>query len=183
MKRFKLNYFVILSLDINKISGLNLGYLRRNIKELNKMQITEKEIEEPEYYKIHRKFTGLLNPKQLKEFVENNFSSTCLTMGSITFEYGFIDAISFDSEYWSNEGVYLNAYISPVFSFQDEDEISSEFDKIPEDQRKYFANQIQRKMSSAFKSLEKAFENDFHFAKSIFINFNQLYLDLFPEEN
>lgn len=65
-----------------------------------------------------RKYCGILNFKQLIQFLcEVYFESTCDTLGSLT-EYGWWDAISFektDEDYWNGLSAYLNAYVSPMF--------------------------------------------------------------------
>lgn len=84
---------------------------------------------------VSRKYCGRLSFEQLVEFLnECNFTSTCQTMGALTMEYGFLDAVSFEAsgeDYYDGSSYSLNAYISPIY----DDEFYEGFGDVPEDRK------------------------------------------------
>lgn len=98
--------------EINKILKESLPYYITNNPD--KFYCTESDNNSDEYSyvylnTIHRKYTAELNNEEFIEFAENfNGCSTCNTMGSLTFEYGFLPAFSIDSDTQNIESIYVS---------------------------------------------------------------------------
>lgn len=72
-----------------------------------------------------RKYVGVLDASQLKEFAEAmGVQSTCGTMGALTLSYGWLPAIAWDYNDASYDGYLAQAYISPMVG------TPADFDKI-----------------------------------------------------
>ena len=109
----KVRYLCIYTMDIDKGSWNNVKYFKPNSIKYPLWKMTEDEVEDPEYYKAHRKYVGELSAEQLKDFLTdiNYIVSIENTMGSLT-EYGLQPAVSFQTE--STNCMYDNLYVTPL---------------------------------------------------------------------
>lgn len=166
----ELKYFVITSLDTPK------GYIRMNkpnvLRKNTKVTESSNSEDMPNY--VHRKYCSEFNKTQLKELLNENWFETCKTMGALTIEYGFMDAISFNFE---NCDAYLNSYISPIIS--NENELISELDKLPETVKDIKISRIQSKLKRIMNLLYNLNpHNEIHLPESFSIDLNQIELEL-----
>lgn len=171
--RVKIRYFVILSVDIYQSEyPATLAEAKPKIVRFPKFKMTENCVEDPEYILKHRKYCGFLTPQEADEFLSENFTDTCQTLGSIS-EYGWLPAISF-SDGDCGQGFYLNAYITPMLDEKDEEEILSEMRDHPN------AEQIRRRVGDKLNQCLNLLENFFvreKVGKSFFVDTHQLWLE------
>jgi hypothetical protein len=180
-QRINLKYYVILTIDIPKSDNAStLKQVKSNIPLLRKFKVTENEVEEPEYYKQHRKYVGILPANSIKKLIEQcEFDTTCNTMGALTLEYGFVPAVSFDFRDGGYYGYYINAYISPIIEEKSDTYIYNELSDINNlypNQLEFYREKLGNKIDIALNMLKEAFNNNLHFAKSFYVDFKQLYL-------
>lgn len=117
----KVLYYIILTIEA--IGGRETNSVRPDMVQRPLFYPSDVEDETLDYghtKHVSRKYCGVLDFDQLIQFLNDcNFHSTCQTMGSLTMEYGWMEAIAFEADcgqdYYS--GIYhcLNAYISPVY--------------------------------------------------------------------
>lgn len=167
-------YQVIYSLDILKDSDRSLTECKNELlKKTSVFRVTDIENEDPEIYKAHRTYVGMLTAEQTIEFLSEICAhSTCETMGAIT-ELGWMPAISFstDSVY---DGFYDCTYISPLPM----DDIPEKFN--PENNIQDRLTQkfeIEPKMESLLTGLQEVLESEL-LASEIHFDFGQMHLDL-----
>lgn len=176
-QRLYLNYHIICTIDVFKGQDISLKNIKCSL--FRKLRVTETEVEEPEYYSKHRKYCGLLSPKETVKFInEMGFYSTCQTMGALTLEYGMLDAISFDDD---SDAYRVNAYISPIFTESTDQYLESELMPVKEtmpEQFKIICERIYKKTGLALDMLKNFFKNDGHIAKSFRVDLWQLSLIL-----
>jgi hypothetical protein len=104
---------------------------------------------------LSRKYCGELTADELLQFIEDcYFYYTIGTMGSLTLEYGHLDAISFESEAVYPDDVRLNAYISPI------PENIEEIGKVYENADSGIQNSITRQMTEKLMQILDFLEND-----------------------
>lgn len=170
--RVKINYLIILTIDIHKGADITLSSVKPKIA--RKFDVTETKVEETEWCKLHRKYVGVLNPKEAKEFIEEYFSSTCRTCGSLI-RHQLYPAVSFNyNDAWSY-GYDINAYVSPIIETNDESLLIKEIDSHPNSEI------VSRKVGDKLDQCLDLLLNYFEFpwiASSIFVNTKQLYLNL-----
>lgn len=168
----KVNYYVILSLDIPKGVGrkITLPQAKPDIVKYPKFRVTETEVEDPKWCAKHRKYVGVLSQKETIQFLDENFSTTCKTMGSIT-ELGWLPAISFSNE---EDLFYLNAYVSPIFDEKDDENLMKDLEKHP--QPKMLMAVLNGKIEKILADLE-----EFKVEESIQVDTLQTFLN-FKEE-
>lgn len=159
----EIQYLVIYSLDISKQSNYTIGYFKPDTIKYPRWTVTEDKVEEIEYSKQHRKYVGLLTAKKLEEFLDsiNSIVGTCDTMGSITLEYGWLPAVSFETE---NSECWECIYVSPVIPFPDPGYKPSDL------VIRNFHNKIETEILGALKNIypKDGYPNNIDF------NFNQL---------
>jgi hypothetical protein len=147
----KVNYFVIITFMYNQ-QRTTINQIRPDI--VKRPQFYPSDVEKmedigPGWY--DRKYCGELNSEQLLQFIRDcNFHSTCQTMGSLTMEHGWMDAIAFDADVDYGEGG-INAYISPVLV---NGEIDAAFEKLPEEQKKVVKERVGKELGKIFDWLE-----------------------------
>lgn len=141
----KVNYYVILSLDIPKGVGrkITLPQAKPDIVKYPKFVITETKVEDRSWCATHRKYVGVLSPEETIRFLDDNFSDACKTMGSIT-ELGWLPAISFSNG--EDDLYYLNAYVSPILDEEDEKNLADALKKHPQSEmmRKVISDKLEK---------------------------------------
>jgi len=174
----KLKYYVILSLDIVKgEDGRGVVRLKRvkpDEVKYPKFKVTETEVEDPEWCAKHRKYVGILSPKETNKFLEDNFCEACQTMGSIT-EIGWLPSVAFSYE---DEGFFLNAYVSPILDEEDEKKLLEEIKNHPQSQ--ILTRSVTDTIDLLLKNLEGFYERG-EVEKSFHVDTKQIFLP-FGEE-
>ena len=125
------NFYVIFTIDIIKAADtwITLSKIKPKTVTRKNFTVTESANDEPEYYKTHRRYCGILSIDDLEKFISDcDFDDTCQTMGALTLEYGLLPAISFSAY---AEDYTFNAYISPIFS----DKTEAALGTLPENAR------------------------------------------------
>ncbi len=163
---------MIVSLDIYK---QNHPPLLKNVKpdviKYPKFKKTEDKVEDlSEHIYKHRKYVGYLPGNEAREFLENYFDDTRLTMGSITFE-GCLPAISFSDNNTFSLGYDLNAYVTPMLDIESEEKLLSELEGHPNAEK--IKERVGFKLNQLLDALKK-----FKIGKSFSVNTQQLCLNL-----
>lgn len=170
-KKVRLMYHVIVSLDIYKDHKYNLKDCKPTSITHPKFRVTETEVENTEYYKIHRKYVGILTPKETLEFIDDcDFNETMDTAGALT-DVGLLAAVSFSSD---STLFNINAYISPILNYEDEEIILKEMENNPESER--IRDRIMNKIEQSFQLLLDWDFNKPALAKSFMVDTKQLTL-------
>lgn len=180
-----IDYYLIVTIDIYKAIHNGERYpdhetsiSRVKPRFLNRFTVTEDEVEDPEYTKQHRKYTGILTAEELERVVREDelwINDVCQTMGSIT-DLGWLSSISWD--YVDDYSRYhINAYVSPLIRSEGIDE---NFELLDDEQKEIVGRRVGRIIEKALKKLEQTdhYEDDFGFLKEAVIDFGQLELKL-----
>lgn len=149
----QLNYQIIATIDIAKEAWQTINSVKPELfKKRSLFTVTETEVEEPEYYKLHRKYLGFVSPEQLAELYEDiGYVSTCQTMGALTFS-GLLPAVSWDTDTWY-DGYSLNLYVTPIPYEAQEEEFLKALDWLPEDQREIKIAKMQSRYNDIMEVL------------------------------
>lgn len=107
-----LEFFVIYSFDINL--ECKVDNYKPNNKTLKHMNLTETKPDDYEIWKHkHRKYVGMLSKQEFKDLCweQGMETESCETMGSLTFEFGLLPAISMS---YSDDRTSMNIYVTPM---------------------------------------------------------------------
>ena len=115
MTKCNVMYQIIYGIDIPLESDVEISDCKTELlRKTSLFHVTETETDEPETYKAHRKYVGLLDAMQTEKFLDEiGAFSTCETMGSLTLDFGWLPAVSFQTES-AHFGFWDCCYISPV---------------------------------------------------------------------
>lgn len=171
LKKVKLAYYVIVSVDVYKGHKYNLRDCKPTSIRYPKFRVTETEVENTDCHKTHRKYVGILTPKETLAFIDDcEFSKTNKTMGALT-EMGMLAAISFSNE---SSLCDINAYISPILNNEDEEIIVREMENNPEAER--IRHRVMYKLNQSLSLLSEWDFNSPFIAKSFLVDTKQLTL-------
>lgn len=138
----KVNYHVIYSIDTpENISRVKPSYIKGRTWKVTESGKSDDIEPDPDTGKKwnHRKYCAVLRAEQLREMLDRESWSTCKTMGAITLEYGWMDAISFD---FRDSEAFRNAYISPLI--EDWKQLDTIMSKHTEEQQKLIGERVLR---------------------------------------
>lgn len=158
MIKSNVKYQVIYSIDIPRsenetlISDCKTDLLRKT----SIFEVTETDPDDFDV-KYHRKYRGLLTASQTEKFLDEiEAHSTCETMGSLDLNFGWLPAISFETDN-SHYGYWDCCYISPVVL----DDSPDDFDpKNNKQDALILQNEIHPKLDTLIDNLRKILDYD-----------------------
>ena len=113
--KIDIKYMVIYCLNILKENSYTLSYFKPECIRYPKWEVIENEVEYIEYFSQYRKYTAILNNKELLEFLlyTGYIIGTHEAMGILTTEYGLLPAISFETEI-KEEDIFIAPLIENI---------------------------------------------------------------------
>ena len=154
----KLEYQIVMTIDISKGSRRNIGNVKPSALRNKGIAVTETEVDNDEYYKLHRKYVGMIDRDRLLKLLSemSDFSYDSLevnnTMGALT-ERGCIPALAVDAR---DSDADMNVYISQLPA--DEEKVWGMIQEHPQKQK--VLEEFRDVMTDTFEKLYEQLRED-----------------------